>query len=579
MKIKKTKIALFGGSFDPVHFGHIDIVKNLERLFDKVIVVPSYISPFKAGELADDGAARYNLCKKVFASDKTEISRYEISKKGVSYSVDTAAYFKKKYADAELYWALGSEELIRLGGWHDMDKLKTLVTFFVVPRPGFAPSEQLLKTLKRNKIKIKFAKFTGLDISSTLIKIDRAFGADNKYVPSIVDDYAKKHGLFDVYGKYVKALYAYGLDDRRIRHTYRTAVRGAELAKLYGGSVRDAVTACILHDIAKASDPADHADKVDVSGFPRPTVHAPVGAYIAKRDFDVSDGIARAIRLHSTADENMTLLDEIVYLADKTELGRSYKSLDKMLYLCKLDKNIAMLAALSEIGELDSSDKCELSERALAYYKKLCGDAAIPELPPREIPSDGQSALPAVSVNSKAVRVSPERKSKEMRAVPNERSKQVREVREQSKQLRTVSVEQTGFDREPRMRAQESWRERFVSTGDDIKDVAVAAADALGLHKAHDIDIIDVNGKTIVADYFVIASVTSTTAVRALTDYVEDRLKKQFDIDPAKRDVDKEWVALDYGGVIVHIFTDKTREFYNIERLWSDGTNVERYGD
>ena len=49
MKIKKTKIALFGGSFDPVHFGHIDIVKNLERLFDKVIVVPSYISPFKIG--------------------------------------------------------------------------------------------------------------------------------------------------------------------------------------------------------------------------------------------------------------------------------------------------------------------------------------------------------------------------------------------------------------------------------------------------------------------------------------------------------------------------------------------------
>ncbi len=61
--------------------------------------------------------------------------------------------------------------------------------------------------------------------------------------------------------------------------------------------------------------------------------------------------------------------------------------------------------------------------------------------------------------------------------------------------------------------------------------------------------------------------------------YVEDRLKKQFNIDPAKRDVDKEWIALDYGGVIIHIFTDKTREFYNIERLWSDGSNVERFGD
>lgn len=580
MKSKKTKIAVFGGSFDPVHFGHIDIVKNSERLFDRVIVVPSYISPFKTGELADDGAARYKLCKKVFESDKTEVSRYEISKKGVSYSVDTASYYKKKYADAELYWILGSEELIRLGGWRNMDKLKTLVTFFVVPRPGFAPTDALLKELKRNKIKIKFAKFTGLDISSTLIKIDRAFGADNKYVPSIVDDYAKKHGLFDVYGKYVGALYAYGLDDRRIRHTYRTAVRGAELAKLYGGSVRDAVSACILHDIAKAVDPAEYADKVDISDFPRPTAHAPIGAYIARRELGVSDEIARAIRLHSTADENMSLLDEIVYLADKTELGRTYKSLDKMLYLCKLDKNVAMLAALSEIGELESSDKCKLSERALAYYKKLCGDTVIPELPPRKMPDAAQSGLPAVRVGSKALRTAPDPKSKEMRAVPAERSKGMRVVPDRSKELRTVDdgIEKS-FTRRAKTDALKASRTQFISTGDEIKDIAVASADALCLHKARDIDIISVNGKTIVADYFVIASVASTTAVKALTDYVEDRLKKQFDIDPSKRDVDKEWVALDYGGVIIHIFTDKTREFYNIERLWSDGSNVERYGD
>ena len=194
MKNKITKTAIFGGSFDPPHFGHIDIVKNLEKRFDKVIVVPSFVSPFKTG--ASDASARLRLCKKVFASDTTEVSRYEVAKKGVSYSVDTAAYYAKK-SDGALYWVIGSEELYRLCDWHDIDRLKTLVTFYVVNRPNFAPSDSLLKDLKKRKIKIKFANFDGLDISSARIKIDKAFGMPNAFVPSDVRAFADKNGLFD----------------------------------------------------------------------------------------------------------------------------------------------------------------------------------------------------------------------------------------------------------------------------------------------------------------------------------------------------------------------------------------------
>ena len=120
-----------------------------------------------------------------------------------------------------------------------------------------------------------------------------------------------------------------------------------------------------------------------------------------------------------------------------------------------------------------------------------------------------------------------------------------------------------------------------MPTGDEARDIAIAVADELNLHKARDIDIVGLDGKTIIADYFVIASCSSTTAVKALMGYAEDRLTKQFGLDPIKRDVDREWVALDYGAVIIHIFTDKTREFYNIERLWSGKceNNIERYCD
>ena len=60
---------------------------------------------------------------------------------------------------------------------------------------------------------------------------------------------------------------------------------------------------------------------------------------------------------------------------------------------------------------------------------------------------------------------------------------------------------------------------------------------------------------------------------------VEDVLTKKYGLDPLKRDTNSEWVALDYGGVIVHVFTDRMREFYNIERLWADGGNVLRRGE
>ncbi|MCH5351511.1 MAG: nicotinate (nicotinamide) nucleotide adenylyltransferase [Clostridiales bacterium] len=524
VKKKTQKIALFGGSFDPPHFGHLDIVKNLENAFDKVIVIPAYISPFKAGGASDE-KVRFNLCKKLFTSVKTEVSRREISKKDVSYSVDTAAYFSKKYKGDKLFWVIGSEELTRLTEWHNIDVLKKLVTFFVVPRPGFAPGADLLTLLKKRGIKIKLASFNGVNISSTEIRIDLAFGKENRFLPDIVKKAADKHGLFNPYRQYVNALYKYNNTDKRISHSYGVAVRGAELAKLYGGNVNDAVIACILHDIAKSVNVADYKSKVDLRGFPEPTVHSPIGAYIAKRDFDVSDEIAHAIKVHTTGDADMSLLDEIVYLADKTEAGRNYNEVFYFRYLCAVDRELAIYAALNAVHEFRDTEPCACGERAIEYYAHVCAGRTLPAMPPRNVVADEET-------NKTEAEEETERKAKKASVKPNASS----------------------------------------------TEIAEAVAKELDLHKGRDIDIIDLEGKTIVADYFIIASASSSTAVKALYGYVEDMLTEKFGLDPSKRDIDREWVALDYGSVIVHIFTDRTREFYNIERLWSDGSNVRRFG-
>lgn len=94
--------------------------------------------------------------------------------------------------------------------------------------------------------------------------------------------------------------------------------------------------------------------------------------------------------------------------------------------------------------------------------------------------------------------------------------------------------------------------------------------------KGKDIVIIDLKGKTLIADYFVLSSAKSTVAVRALADHVDEKLSKDYGIEPRGRDIDPKWAAIDYGCVILHVFHEETREFYKLERLWDDGDNIER---
>ena len=102
--------------------------------------------------------------------------------------------------------------------------------------------------------------------------------------------------------------------------------------------------------------------------------------------------------------------------------------------------------------------------------------------------------------------------------------------------------------------------------------LSAAIAYLLDLKKGKNIVTIDLSGKTVIADYFVIASAYSTTAVKALSNYVEDELSK-CGVEPIHRYVDQKWVALDYGYVIVHVFYKELRDFYRIERLWEDGAD------
>lgn len=113
------------------------------------------------------------------------------------------------------------------------------------------------------------------------------------------------------------------------------------------------------------------------------------------------------------------------------------------------------------------------------------------------------------------------------------------------------------------------------------KELAQAICLALSAKKAKDIATVYVREKSSLCDYFVIASGTSSTQVRAMGEYVEEQMEKQFSLSPVREEGmrDGRWSVLDYGDVIVHIMQDETRLFYHLERLWADSGNLEKYED
>lgn len=120
----------------------------------------------------------------------------------------------------------------------------------------------------------------------------------------------------------------------------------------------------------------------------------------------------------------------------------------------------------------------------------------------------------------------------------------------------------------------------FKITGGDRMNQALemvrVAYQALDEKKGEDIRVIDISGISVIGDYFVITNGTSDSQVRALVDNVEEKMHKAgYELKEQEGNNSGTWVLLDYGDIIIHIFDRENRPFYNLERIWSDGKDVE----
>ena len=113
------------------------------------------------------------------------------------------------------------------------------------------------------------------------------------------------------------------------------------------------------------------------------------------------------------------------------------------------------------------------------------------------------------------------------------------------------------------------------------RELAVAVCKALSDKLGKNIVALNVGGKTDLCDYFVIASGSNTPQIRAMGERVEELIEREYGLVPSRTEGvrDGRWAVIDYGDVIVHIFNDETRLFYHLERLWSDGENLQKFDE
>ena len=133
------RLGLYGGSFDPLHRGHLLVAQAaLEELaLDRLFFIPAAQSPFKPGSRPAPDAARLRMLRRSLAGQsRTEVHCDELTRGGVSYSIDTVNAFRARNPGAELFWLIGADHVPTLPQWREALALAEAVTFVVIPRPG-----------------------------------------------------------------------------------------------------------------------------------------------------------------------------------------------------------------------------------------------------------------------------------------------------------------------------------------------------------------------------------------------------------------------------------------------------------
>lgn len=195
----KLNIGIMGGTFDPLHVGHLiaaETAREAEQL-DEVWFIPTHSPPHKKSTPRASAKERWEMIELGIASHRYfRANDYELRREGLSYTVHTAAALRELYPHYTFQYIIGADMVQYLPFWYNIEKLVKLVTFIGLERGGFHMDWKRIPMHIRDKVKM--VPMVSLDISSTLIREKIARGESIRYlVPESVHQYIKEHSLYE----------------------------------------------------------------------------------------------------------------------------------------------------------------------------------------------------------------------------------------------------------------------------------------------------------------------------------------------------------------------------------------------
>lgn len=204
------KIAVMGGTFDPIHYGHLVVAEAARAKFnfDKVIFMPTGSPAHKQEMDVTEGYHRYQMTVLATSSNPYfEVSKIELERMGITYTIDTIKELKRLFGDIKIYFITGADALLEILTWHKVEELFSICEFIAATRPGFHKKdmEQKLKEISSKfRENINMLDIPALAISSTHIRKRVSEGEPIKYLlPESVEQYIYEKGLYrgEVIGK------------------------------------------------------------------------------------------------------------------------------------------------------------------------------------------------------------------------------------------------------------------------------------------------------------------------------------------------------------------------------------------
>lgn len=339
------RIGIFGGTFDPIHNGHLLSAKEIKNAlnFDKILFMPTGEPPHKVARRVTPAKDRLAMvCLATKGLPGFEVSDIECTRPRYSYTYDTLKILtEQSNPDDEFYMIIGADTLQDIFNWYKSEDVFKLCYFVAMKRPG-SDDEAFLSNLKKAQesgARVYTAQIPQYDISSTSIRNAILNKEDIlQYVPDTVEKYIKENNLYiprEMSYEEIRDDLQHFLSKERFLHSDGVATECVRLAEIFGADVEKCRMAGILHDCAKELTQKQYywmglnVDFDDDFEGKQVLLHAEAGAILAKERYGICDEeILEAIQCHITGKPCMGIIAQLLFVADYTEVGRVGETFD-----------------------------------------------------------------------------------------------------------------------------------------------------------------------------------------------------------------------------------------------------------